>query len=370
MNDQNSPGQTYSSEEPQGKKEQINSQGIPSAPKSDEEKKQELQDSFERVHKRSDQFSYEWDLKSEAKKLDMEVEEYQRWYELFSKPRTWFYWIFHLRVVIWIFQLIRVIWQGIGLGKIWSWCFGEKKLWDFLQLLIVPAVLAYGALYLQEDHNHQESLNKYFDNMTNLLLESKLRTSKDESEVRTIARARTLTTLRGLDDNFLTKVDGSRKGQLLRFLKEAKLVTKEEGGAIVSLSSADLSGADLEGADLHCVDLYGVDLSNANLRHAILGDNFRNAYLSARSLTGAKLSEADSFANLEGADLSNADLHGAFLNNVTLSFANLSNVDLSGANLGNEGSILGVLGAKLCNTTLPDGKVSNQDCEELKWESR
>jgi uncharacterized protein YjbI with pentapeptide repeats len=241
----------------------------------------------------------------------------------------------------------------------WGWIgFGDKKLWDIFQLLFLPLLLAFGASYLQEDHNRQESLNKYLDTMQSLLLESKLRTSKEGSEVRIIARARTLTTLRGLDDNFLVKVDSSRKGQLLRFLQEAKLVTREKDGVIVPLFFADLSGADLSDTDLHDVDLRKANLRNANLKGALLGDDFRDIYLKVAQVTEAKLGAAD----LTNANLSNADLHGAFLHNVTLTDANLSNVDLRSADLGNEHSERGIDGAKLCKTTLPNGRISNRDC--------
>ena len=62
-------------------------------------------------------------------------------------------------------------------------------------------------------------------------------------------------------------------------------------------------------------DLRGADLSDANLRWA----NLRRADLSDANLSGA---------NLRRADLSDADLSGA-----DLSDANLSDADLSGANL-------------------------------------
>ena len=64
----------------------------------------------------------------------------------------------------------------------------------------------------------------------------------------------------------------------------------------------NLSGADLENADLYDADLSGADLSSANLYRAKLGN---------ADLSGADLSNADlMFADLSGADLTNAELNG------------------------------------------------------------
>ena len=65
--------------------------------------------------------------------------------------------------------------------------------------------------------------------MAELLLEKKLRTTENK-EVRNVARTRTLAVLRTLD--------GTRKGIVLRFLKEAGLIDKEK--TIVDLEGADL----------------------------------------------------------------------------------------------------------------------------------
>ncbi len=114
--------------------------------------------------------------------------------------------------------------------------------------------------------------------MSSLLLEKDLRASEEESEVRTLARARTLTVL--------GRLDPSRKADVMQFLVEAELVQSVEGGkgSIITLTGAALSNADLSFADLS-----GAHLSGAHLR-------------------GAKLSRAD----LLGADLSAANLTGAF----------------------------------------------------------
>jgi hypothetical protein len=134
------------------------------------------------------------------------------------------------------------------LGKFWQWTgFKEKKLWDVLQLLIVPTALAIGAFYLQEtakqrdlqiaqanrekdqqiadDRTKQETLNRYFDQISTLLFERRLRSAKQSDEVRILARARTLTAL--------GELDGERKGQLVRFLMEAGLIEVKE--PIISL---------------------------------------------------------------------------------------------------------------------------------------
>ena len=70
-------------------------------------------------------------------------------------------------------------------------------------------------------------------------------------EVRNVARARTLTALRGLDPD--------RKGFLLRFLYEAGPISVEN--PIIDLSDASLNGANLNGS---------ADLSRAYLSGAIV----------------------------------------------------------------------------------------------------
>jgi hypothetical protein len=120
---------------------------------------------------------------------------------------------------------------------------------DWLQLLIVPlALVGIGFLFtMQQDARQQaiedqrakaerelakqraqdEAVQAYFDQMSNLLLEKDLRNSEQGSEVRTLARARTLSVLEGLDS--------SRKTAVIRFLVEAGLVwsedTKTQNGA-------------------------------------------------------------------------------------------------------------------------------------------
>jgi uncharacterized membrane protein len=96
---------------------------------------------------------------------------------------------------------------------------------DWLQLLIVPfALVVIGFLFtmqqdarqqqienqraeaereLAEQRAQEEALQAYLSQMSSLLLEKDLRTSEEDSEVRTLARARTLTVL--------GRVDPSRK---------------------------------------------------------------------------------------------------------------------------------------------------------------
>jgi uncharacterized protein YjbI with pentapeptide repeats len=196
-----------------------------------------------------------------------------------------------------------------------------KTLWDWLELLIIPAVLAGGAMWfsraereaereIASDRLREAALQGYLDKMTELLLEKDLRTSEADDEARAVARARTLTVLRQLD--------GERRATLLRFLYEAKLINKDD--AVVELHMADLSQADL------IMD----NLSEANLSWTSL----REAYLIEADLSKANLSEADlSKANLIGADLSGANLVRASLSGANLIRADLSEANLSGANL-------------------------------------
>lgn len=260
-----------------------------------------------------------------------------------------------------------------------------KTLWDLMELVFVPLVLAGGALLFTSVTNRRErereldrareaALQTYLDRMTELI-EKRLVESEASDPKRSVARVRTLTVLRQLD--------GERKGLLLRFLHESELIDKKE--AIVELSQADLTGADLSKADLpHAnlrgavlsegvlsraklreanlsktdltkADLLAADLTDADLTEADLsGADLRGAVLSKAHLQGAKLREAKLLrTDLTEADLFGADLRGADLNSADLSGANLRHVDLSGAEVTDQQL---AVAKSLKDATIPDGK--------------
>ena len=107
-----------------------------------------------------------------------------------------------------------------------------------------------------------------------------------------------------------------------------------------SVKGADLSGANLQGADLRDANLQGVDLIGANLQGAILWDaDLQGAELIGANLQGATLWNADlqgaflKSAKLQGATLEVANLEGAFLTYADLEGANLKYANLEGATL-------------------------------------
>ena len=96
------------------------------------------------------------------------------------------------------------------------------------------------------------------------------------------------------------------------------------------LRFANLKGANLSEANLNYVDFYGADLCFANLKGAHLNNAYVcNANLRFANLKGAHLYNADLFkANLYGADLSNTDFSYAKFNGTDLSCTNLSGANL------------------------------------------
>lgn len=217
-----------------------------------------------------------------------------------------------------------------------------KTLWDWLQLLIIPTVLAVGGYLfnytisrnernatdrrnqtereIAQDNQREAALQEYIDKMSELLLHENLRNSAEENEVRKIARVRTLTILRGLN--------ATRKASVLQFLQEAGLINKNK--CIIDLSEAPLAEANLRranlrGADLHEVILRGADLSYTNLLYTNLrGTDLSSTKLFEANFRGANLREANlcgsdlSYAKLPGAKLFGANLHEAILRGATV----------------------------------------------------
>jgi uncharacterized protein YjbI with pentapeptide repeats len=115
--------------------------------------------------------------------------------------------------------------------------------------------------------------------------------------VRTLARARTLTVL--------PRLDGRRKGTVVRFLYEANLIERER--VIVDLWEADLRAADQAGTNLHRAHLYYANPMAADLREAYLNEAVLNyANLTTTEVTQEQLEACRSF---EGATMPHGSQH-------------------------------------------------------------
>src|SRR5215212_6606097 len=227
--------------------------------------------------------------------------------------------------------------------------FGGRPLWDWLQLLIVPLVIAAIGFWFTASQNtrqqqienqraqqaqniedkrakaeralakqsaQDEALQAYLDQMSSLMLEKNLPESERGDAAYSLAQARTATVM--------TRLDSGRNKTVLGFLWNAGLVgenSNNSAGESVNLfRNIDLRGADLRGRNLIEAPLRGAILDHADLREAVLVHaDLRGAYLDDTKLSDAIMSRVD---------LSNAFLFGADLKG-----ANLNDADLSGATL-------------------------------------
>lgn len=223
--------------------------------------------------------------------------------------------------------------------------FESKSLWEWGELLIVPLVLAVVVvlfnrtqkrteLEIASDQQSEVGLQAYMDKMTELLIDKELRNSTEDSDVRAVARARTLTVLSSLD--------GLRKGAVVRFLHESGLIQGKN--PVINMWQADLSGAMLR----------GVKLSEADIRD---GATLTYAHLSKANLSGAILTDADlSLVDMQDAILNHADLRRANLKWTGMDRAKLIFTDLRGANL---------WGAWLDDVNLTNAQVTEKQLAEV-----
>ncbi len=185
--------------------------------------------------------------------------------------------------------------------------FSGKTLWDWMETFGVPVVAGViavgGAIWVQRagqraqqererdtERTREVTLREYLDRMSDLILNHKLQESPEDSPARAVADARTFGALRSLD--------GPRKGILVRFLYESKLIAKDK--RVVSLDLADLRGSDLSYANLEGSDLSGANLGDADFFNA----NLRDANLLRSVVSPEQLMDA---ADLVGATLPDED---------------------------------------------------------------
>ncbi len=244
-------------------------------------------------------------------------------------------------MVVTIIQVVVIILIVIGYRFNWTGFNGNNKsgktLWDWLQLLIIPAVLAVAGYFInltisrgeQEatsqrdkterdlalDRQHEATLKEYIDKMSELILHENLSKSSEEDEVRKIANI-----LTGLA---LSRLDAKRKRHLVDFLRISKLI---EAKNIVDLSLSRLDR----------VDLMGKNLS---------GLNFSKAFMEEANLTYADLSKA----SLRETDLERANMSDANLIGTDFSYANLANAIVTPEQLSKAKSLQGA--------TMPDGSI-------------
>jgi uncharacterized protein YjbI with pentapeptide repeats len=266
-----------------------------------------------------------------------------------------------------ILALLATVIVIAATGILGYWRSWQRPLWDWLDLLIIPLVLALGAFWfntqtrkseqelaqrerendraIAEERAKQDILQRYLDGISELVLHENLQESKRDDAVRVIARARTLAVLRSLD--------GDRKGQVLRFLYEADLI-----GTILERYNAPLRNWALP------IESRILEWSGKSQVEAII--DLGDADLTGANLRGADLLFANlSCANLIGASLNVANLSYADLNHANLMYANLSDANLSSAERWTNEQL--AQAESLVEATMPDGTVMTEEAwEEFK----
>jgi uncharacterized protein YjbI with pentapeptide repeats len=215
----------------------------------------------------------------------------------------------------------------------------SKTLWDWLDLIAVPLMLALIAVSFNlwetsRQTNRDEAttrrerqiaresrldtlLQTYIKQLTDLVLDDRLLDSKKGSDVRGVARTLTLAAIR--------RLDGNRKGEVIRYLADSQLITgraerdDESNPSTQPPPRISLDGADLHDADLREAVLVGVSFANADLRRArfdrteLTAVDFNHVRLQKASFAGADLGEVDFHkARLDGASFDRAQF-GTFI---------------------------------------------------------
>jgi uncharacterized protein YjbI with pentapeptide repeats len=294
-------------------------------------------------------------------------------------------------IIFWaLFPSMAPSWTGFAetVHPLYTGRSPAKTLWDWLGLLIIPLILGAGATWIghaqqnremrahafeqkqaeenrkndwaiEMDRQEQALVDQYFERMTQYLLHYELRSSSADDEIRTIARASTLGVLRN--------INALRKGQIIQFLYETRLITTPD--PIIDLEGANLQEMALDSADLRKAHLAGTDMHGAHLDHA----NLSGANLSSCNLIDSRLREADlsqvnaanaffSGAHMRGTVLQSAVLTNVLLNNAGLVEGDLRRADLQGANLvGADLSQARLEGTNFAGAKFKPGRTSPDD---------
>jgi hypothetical protein len=198
-------------------------------------------------------------------------------------------------------------------------------LWDWLKLLVVPAVIAGGGIWfnsqqrereleIAEQRAQDEALQAYLDGMAQLLTDKErpLHRAQPGDNLSSVARARTLT--------MLPRLDNGRKRSVLQFLYESGLI--DENRSVLDLRGADLRlGYQSETAMMDAIHASErrADLSWADLREAYLEKvSLKGANLTwARNITNEQLEQQAKSLQRFAEELTHTVLHAHVINRIS-----------------------------------------------------
>jgi uncharacterized protein YjbI with pentapeptide repeats len=236
-----------------------------------------------------------------------------------------------------------LIWITINIPEFPKWSgINGKTAWDLAELLIIPLFLAMVAYYfnrtqkeveqsiaeqqrqsdqkIANDRLQENELQTFYDRMTELLLDKNLRSSGTNDEVRSIARTRTITTLRNLDEN--------RRGFIIQFLFEAGLINQLQ--PIIALKNADLRRIVFSRSQIHQISLEHTIMTDSTLYKSV----FQDVNFSKSDLSGAKFDRTSCLGcNFDDANLSKTVAYNFYGLKSSYERCNFSEVDFTGANL-------------------------------------
>ena len=265
-------------------------------------------------------------------------------------------------VLSWAFSILLVIIISNWISNFkWSG-FQKKSFWDWLQLLIVPLMLAFGGLYVNyafetrdkqiaEEGKKQELLKDYFSKMQTLILAEKTlpksnnkptgSPSLDQNQPKLSPESQAIA--KALTFAVLDELDGKRKGKVISYLADSKLIIEDP--TLKSKSEINLEHANLKDIVLQDVVMPFVKINNADMTNARLD----NVDLSNSDLADSDLSEA----TLKNVKLIEAKVYGVNFTKTNLTGVNFSNTDLNNSNFYN---------ATLDNITFSSFTILDQAC--------
>jgi len=240
--------------------------------------------------------------------------------------------ILGILILIFVFFLIKWAvnpnmspeWTGFGAYDESKQGVRAKTLWDWLDLLVIPVVLAVIA-WLYKEHEkfknknnektqrQNQALDDFIKIITDLNLNHGLATTSPKDGTKEIARSRVIL--------ILESIEGERKGEILQFLYESKLIDMNPKLVLfgANFNKIQLSGIDLSEAEIRGAYFIDSDIQNVNIDNSIfIGCNFKNSNFSKSkvyktdfsysNLSGCLFNDMDlSSVNFEGANLSKAD---------------------------------------------------------------